>query len=1027
MFPKEMKFYQRRANTFRDRVRPEIYSDRIDLNCEYAVSKDPVEFKDRLALSYAPLAKDEKWGENWDSAWFHVTGTVPERFAGKEIALLVNVGGEALIFDADGTPVYGLTGGSVFSDGKYTKNRYLLKGSRSAGEKIDFWIEGAANQLFGLIFEQDKELRKEHPQGRFVGTLVDCSLAVFERELWNLHLDLEVLLSLIEGLPENDFRRSRWLTVISKAADAYNDNPDNASAARAVLKQIYDIAPSGSMMTAHGVGHAHIDTGWLWPVRETIRKCARTFSSQLALMEEYPEYVFGASAAQHYAFTKQHYPALYRKIKEAVAAGKWEIQGGMWVEADCNLISGESMVRQFLHGKNFFMDEFGFDVKNLWIPDVFGYSAALPQILRKSACDFFLTQKLSWNQFNRFPYQSFRWQGIDGSEVLTHFPPEDTYNSMVYPKNFMDAQNRYTESDTLSDFMCLYGIGDGGGGPFTELVERGKRQAALDGCPHFQFDRADRFFEKIDEKRSELPVWKGELYFEFHRGTFTTQSRTKRNNRKCEQLLTMTEFICSMLPPDQYPAKELDGAWKLLLLNQFHDIIPGSSITKVYETTEKEHAQLIALCESLMKRAEETLFPKAADHALVLNSLSYDYDMLVELPETWNGRTVTDETGAPLPVQHENGRTVVRVFLPKSSITVLKKGPANETPAQTGSADLVLENNEVRYTFSPDARLIEAVDKTTGASILKPGEAGNVLSLYVDNPISFDAWDVDIYYQNQEPLHPSAVKARKTVCGSLRSMLEFELKISGSTIRQTVVLESDGTRLDFKTSVEWKESHRMLRTAFPVDIFTDSASFDIQYGYVRRTMTNNTSWDMAQFEVVGQRYADISNDTRGVALLNDCKYGYKVKDGVLDLALLRSTTHPDSSADLGRHEFTYSLLPHKGNLVNSNVMSQAALLNRAPRVIDGAANGALPPCSLDSDAITLEIVKKAEKEDCLVIRAVETKGANSKGVLKLRSEKMRVIETNLLEWTEETEYSTSSGAVELTLKPFEIKTFKLKV
>lgn len=1026
MFPKEVEFYWRRANVFRDRVKEEIYSEQVDLQCEYARSQDPVKFPDRLALAYKPLHRGEKWGENWESAWFHITGSVPEHFAGREIALLADFGGEALIFDAEGTPVYGLTNASAFSD-RYTKNRYLLKGSHSAGEKLEFWIEGAANGLFGLVFEKEKELRRQHPQGRFTGTLVSCSLAVFEREVWHLYLDLLVLCSLIEGLPENDFRRGRFLHRISKAADAYNDTPGNAAAARAVLKQIFDVAPSASMMTAHAVGHAHIDTGWLWPVRETIRKCARTYSSQLALMEEYPDYVFGASAAQHYAFVKEHYPSLYRKIRSAIASGQWEIQGGMWVEADCNLISGESMVRQFLHGKNFFMDEFGFDVKNLWIPDVFGYSAALPQIIRKSGCEFFLTQKLSWSQFNRFPYQSFRWQGIDGSEVLTHFPPEDTYNSMLQPKELMHAQNRYTEGDTLSDFMSLYGIGDGGGGPFTELVEIGRREAALDGCPHVQFDRADRFFERLNEHRPELPVWKGELYLELHRGTLTTQSRTKRNNRKCEQILTETEFLCSLLPAEQYPAKELDGAWKLLLLNQFHDIIPGSSITKVYETTEKEHAQLLALCESLIARASGELFPKSADHALVLNSLSCDCETLVELPASWNGFSVLDDSGAELPVQQENGRTLVQLFLPKSSLTLLKKGARGVTPdAKRVSDDLVLENGLVRYTFSPDGRLLEAIDKTTGESILKPGESGNVFSLYVDNPICWDAWDVDVYYPRQEALHPTPVRARKTVSGPLRSVLEFELALSASTIRQTVVLESSGTRLDFHTEVEWHESHRMLRTAFPVNIFSDTASFDIQYGYVRRTMLNNTSWDMAQFEAVGQRYADISDHSHGVALLNDCKYGHKVKDGVLDLALLRSSTAPDSSADQGHHTFTYSLLPHKGALVDSNVMSQSALLNRRPRVIDGVKNGALPPCVLESDSVSLEVVKKAEKENCLVIRAVETHGAAAKAVLHLRDKALRVIETNLLEWTEDAVFQPVNGDLELTFRPFEIRTFKLK-
>ena len=1026
MFLKELEFFQRRIRVFHERVKTELCSQRINPHCEYAVSKEPVTFEDRLRLAYKPISAGEKWGESWESAWFHITGTVPGHFAGKELSLLLNTGGESLVFDSEGTPVYGLTGNSWFAP-NYTKTRYPLKGSRASGATLEFWVESAANLLGGMLFDEDKTLRREHPQGRFTGSLVTCALAVFDRELWGLHLDLEVLISMIEGLPEKDFRISRYVSVISKAADVYNEDPGNAAAARSVLKRIFDIAPSGSMMTMHGTGHAHIDTGWLWPVRESIRKCARTFSSQIAMLEEYPEYIFGASSAQHYAFMKQHYPALYEKIKKAVADGRWEILGGMWVEADCNLISGESMVRQFLHGKNFFLDEFGFDVKNVWIPDVFGYSATLPQIAKQCGCDYFLTQKLSWNQYNQFPYHTFRWQGIDGSELLTHFPPENTYNSMLAPQAAMEAQNNYKEGDVLSDFMSLYGIGDGGGGPFPELVEHGRRMAALDGCPHFKFDRADRFFETIDAKRAELPVWKGELYFEMHRGTLTSQARTKRGNRKAEQMLALAEFVCSMPPLGQYPAEELDRAWKLLLLNQFHDIIPGSSIDQVYQTTEAEHRQILATCEKLLKKAEAALFPAQKDSAVVLNSLSYDYNALVELPDSWNGCSVTDETGTPLPVQHENGKTVVQVFLPKTSITPIRKGPACRVPVQTDPDDLVLENDLVRYSFAPDARLLHALDKTTGGSILKEGENGNILSVYTDNPICWDAWDIDIYYPHQTPCRPIAVHAGKKISGKLRSVLEFELQISNrSTIRQTVILESGSMRLDFKTEVDWHEQHRMLRTAFPVNIFTGEASFDIQYGYVRRSMTNNSSKEIAQFEVCGQRYADISDDMRGVALLNDCKYGHKVKNGVIDLALLRAPTYPDSTADQGLQEFRYSLLPHRGNLIHSEVMAQAALLNRPPRIIDGAAKGACRPvCELESDALSLEIIKKAEKEDCLVIRIVETRGTPAKGLLKFHRRNLRLVETDPLEWKNAYEYKIIDDTVELTMNPFEIKTFKL--
>lgn len=1024
MFTKEYTLYCKRAEAFRKRVKESMYGEAVDMTCEYAASKDPVAFKDRLSLNYKTIRAGEKWGETWDSAWFRLSATVPENFAEKELVLLYDACGESLIFDADGTPVYTLTGGTVFAEG-YAKSRYVI-GSRKPGEKLEFWIESAANGLFGLVLDSG-DLNPKHPYGQFIGNLNTAKLAVFRREIWDLYLDLDIAVDLVQGLPENDYRRHRFVRIICNAANAYNENPANAGKAKEALKELFSLRAADSAMTAHAVGHAHIDSGWLWPVRETIRKCARTFAAQIDLIEKYPDYVFGASAAQHYAFTKEHYPELYKKIKQAVKEGRWEIQGGMWVEADCNLISGESMVRQFLHGKNFFMDEFGFDVKNLWIPDVFGYSAALPQIIRKAACDYFLTQKMSWSQFNKFPYQTFKWKGIDGSEVITHFPPENTYNSLLQPRLLMEAQNTFMERDTLTDFMSLFGIGDGGGGPTEEQIERGRRMENLECCPKLKFDRADRFFDELSKKAELLPTWKGELYLELHRGTLTTQSRTKRNNRRLEQLLTTVEFLSSMLPLEQYPAKELDKAWKLLLLNQFHDIIPGSSITRVYQNTEKEHAELIALCDRLLDRAGAELFAKDENAATLLNSLSYDYDAVVELPESWNGFTVCDAAGTVLPTQTENGRTTAIVHLPKSSLVTVRKGEKNAAGAVTDSQELILENDFARYVFSPAAELIEAYDKVARRSILKPGSKGNVLSMYVDFPVSWEAWDIDIYYNQQFLAHPESVSARKIICGGVRSALEFELKISGSTIRQTVVLEHTGARLDFRTTAEWHEDRKMLRTAFPVNAFADEAGFDIQYGYIKRSMNNNSSWDIAKFEVAAQRYADISEDSWGAALLNDCKYGHKVKDGVIDLALLRAPKHPDYDADLGHHEFTYSLLPHSGDLIHSNVMSQAALLNRGIRVFDGTAGmGVQPVCKLDSDSVTLEVVKKAEKEDCLVVRMVETKGRAADAELKLSDGSLKVSGTNLLEWTEEAEYSNENGGVKLTFAPFEIKTLKIR-
>lgn len=1024
MFTTEYTLYFKRAEAFREHVKESMYGDSIDLTCEYAVSREPVAFKDRLSLRYQPIHEGEKWGESWESAWLRFTATVPESFEGKELVLLYDTGGESLIFDASGTPVYALTGGSVFAE-NFAKSRYVI-GRKKAGESLEFWIESAANMLFGLVLDSGN-LHPQHPYGYFAGMLKTAKLAVFRREIWNLFLDLDIAIEIVKGLPENDYRRHRFVRILSNAANAYNETPANAEKSREILKGILSLRAADSAMTAHAVGHAHIDSGWLWPVRETIRKCARTFAAQIDLIEKYPDYIFGASAAQHYAFTKEHYPELYKKIKQAVKEGRWEIQGGMWVEADCNLISGESMVRQFLHGKNFFMDEFGFDVKNLWIPDVFGYSAALPQIIRKSACDYFLTQKMSWNQFNKFPYQTFKWKGIDGSEVITHFPPENTYNSLLQPKLLMEAQNTFMERDSLTDFMSLFGIGDGGGGPTEEQIERGRRMADLECCPKVKFDRADRFFEELSKKADLLPTWKGELYLELHRGTLTTQSRTKRNNRKLEQLLTTVEFLASMLPFSDYPAKELDKAWKLLLLNQFHDIIPGSSITKVYQNTEKEHAELIQLCSTLLQRSGAKLFPEDSNAATLLNSLSYDYDTVVELPESWNGCTVLDDAGNELPTQKENGRTTAIVHLPKSSVVTVRKGGKSAEDAAVDSADLVLENDFARYVFSPTAALIEAYDKVNDRHILKPGCKGNDLSLYVDFPVNWEAWDVDIYYSQQFLAHPESVRARKIVDGGVRSALEFELRISGSTIRQIVVLDRTGARLDFRTAVEWHEDRKMLRTAFPIQVFADDASFDIQYGYVKRSMNDNTSWDIAKFEVAAQRYADISEANWGTALLNDCKYGHKVKDGVIDLALLRAPKYPDYDADQGHHEFTYSLLPHSGDLIHSDVMAQGALLNRGVAVFDGCSAGnAAQICTLESESVTLEVVKKAEKENCHVVRMVETLGCPGSAVLHLSDPALKVSSTNLLEWTDEAEFRNENGTVRLEFAPFEIKTIKIR-
>ncbi len=1029
---KEYVQYLKRAQNFFQRLQGEFFADTRVMAASRAWSELPVPYADRLKGDFKPLAEGDCWGKLWESAWIHAEFAIPAEWAGAEIALKLNVGGEALLFDAEGVPEFSFTNTCIYSS-QYRKEIYPLIARAAAGQKLDLWIEAAANGLFG------DELNPAEPsQGCTLGIVESLRCGVFRREVWSLRLDVEVLLGSIAGrlfaeastspYRERGRRATQILMAINPAIDVYADNPDNAARARAELAGELALPATASAMEITAVGHAHIDTGWLWPVRETIRKCARTFSSQVKLLEEYPDYVFGASQAQHYWFVKHHYPELYAKIKKYVAEGRWEIQGGMWVEADCNVTSGESMVRQFLHGKNFFMDEFGFDVKNLWLPDVFGYSAAMPQIIRKSDCDYFLTQKISWSQFNKFPYHSFLWRGIDNTEVLTHFPPEDTYNTLLVPDQLNYGVDNYSEAPAVPEFLSLFGIGDGGGGPKAEYVERGLRVSDYEAAPKVKFGRADSFFASLSRYRDQLPTWVGELYLELHRGTLTTQSATKRNNRKCEEALAAAEFISSCLPAADYPAAELDHAWKTVLLNQFHDIIPGSSIREVYTVTEAEHAEVLATCRTLIERACAKLGCADPDAVTVVNTLSSAYANPVRLPDGWKGFAAETADGVQLATQSDADGVWILGSFPANSFTVLKKGAPLSSASAPTDRSLVLENALVRYEFDRSARLVRAFDKETRRDILAAGSQGNLLTLYVDIPNNWDAWDIDFFYENEAQETPAPVSAAVKSCGIVRRALAFELTIGKSAIRQEVVLPANSKRLEFHTEVDWKEDRRMLRVGFPTSVVTTAASFDIQYGLIKRPTHRNTSWDKARFEVAAHRYVDLSDHAFGVALLNDCKYGHKVSGNTLDLNLLRATAYPDYAADRGTHRFSYALLPHAGTLEESTVYAEAASFNRPPVIAAGVAMcEAVPPCRLiEAEGAALAVVKKAEKSDDTVIRLVETRGRTGIARLLCANPRAALVETNLVEWSEENTIQSEAGVVEIELAPFEIKTFFIR-
>ena len=1005
-------------NLFLKRHSSDFYRESVQLSAIYASSDDPVPYSERKNLHYKNIAEGERWGGKWQSAWFELSGTVPESWQGKEVVLQLLFNCEAMLFDKNGTPVCGFSGGSIF-DAWFNREYYRL-GRVSGGEKFDFSVEAAANHLFGVNVQPEAD----YPEGEFDAVIKKMCLTVFDQEVWDFISDMRVLFSVLKALPQNDYRYSQLLRALNEAVCIYQDMPENASKAKEVLKKFLSYPAAASALTVHAVGHAHLDVGWLWPVKESIRKAARTFSTQLDLMEKYPEYIFGASQPQLYQFIKDNYPALFEKIKAQVKSGRWELQGGMWVEADCNIPNGESLVRQFLHGKNFFMDEFGVDVKNLWLPDVFGYSAAMPQIIRKSGCDWFLTQKLSWSQINRFPHEAFHWQGIDGSRVLTHFLPEKNYNSDLLPEKLIAAQNNFAENSFLTRFISLFGMGDGGGGATAEYLENRRREENLEYTPKVRCSRADEFFDLLKSDADQLESWNGELYLEYHRGTYTVQAATKRNNRKCEELFAAAEFLFSHLPLEKYPSEFMDRAWKIFLCNQFHDILPGSSITRVYKKADEDYEKIISGCRSEISRAAEELFARDENSIVLVNTLSSKYNGVIELPETWKNFRITDENSRTLPTQVEKGRLFALVTLDGTSFSVIRRKEKIENKEVAKAENLVLENRFVRYEFAENGQLISAVDKESDREFLSA--PANVLSIYHDRANLFEAWDIDIFYE-QEKNAVLEGEFSGSFSGDVRSGLEFSYRYGKSAIRQRVTLTPESRCLDFETAVSWHESRRMLRTAFPLTVQSPEALFDIQYGYVRRATHDNTSWEKAQFEVCAHKFADLSDAAGGAALLNDCKYGYKVKGNTIDLALLRSPKHPDFYADMGEHIFTYSLCLHNSSMTASTVQESAAALNRQPLIFNRfTLRGISPAVRINGSGATLSALKKAEKEDCLIIRLVESKGEFSKITLELSDKNAILTETNLIEWENGAELTAENGKIDLRFTPFEIKTFKLK-
>lgn len=959
--------------------------------------------------------------------WFTRQLTVPQSFAGRPVWLHVRTQIDERD-DAQNPQFLLFLDGEVAQGMDMNHRDILLAREAQPGKTYRIDLQAYTGTLH-TEFRLFAELRETDP------------------EILGLYYDLSVPLEAFprlapDGKPKRDLTRALndAVNLLDLRTPYSAEFAASVRAARALLqKTVYGELAGQNEVIASCIGHTHIDVGWLWTVAQTREKAARSFSTVLRLMDEYPNYRFMSSQPQLYEFVKERYPELYARIRQRVAENRWEPEGGMWVEADCNLTSGESLTRQFLYGKKFFAQEFGRDSRILWLPDVFGYSGALPQIMKKCGVDFFMTTKLAWNETNQFPYDTFRWRGIDGSEVLTHLVTTldvgqseknffTTYNGHLHPDAILGGWHRYQNKDINNDILITYGYGDGGGGPSRAMLETSARmEKGVEGIPKVRQVFAGTYFDELSARVKEnprLPVWEGELYFEFHRGTYTSMARNKRANRKAEFRMMDLELLSVMAEPlgMAYPASELESMWKTILINQFHDILPGSAIREVYEQSQKEYLALDARTQA-MAQERKTALAGPGEGVTVFNTTGFLRSDVVELGDC-PAEALRGADGAQYPVQHTADGAVafLPALPPKGYVTLgaVRDAPAVQNPFVCGKN--ALETPFYTAEFTPDGRFGRLYDKKENREVFKAGQCGNLLRMYEDKPAQYDNWNIDCYYTEK---YWDVEKPRKmcwTESGPVRATLHLEWKISNSTIAQDVHFYADSPRIDFVTTVDWHDHQHLLKALFPVAVHTDEATFDVQFGNLTRKVNTNTSWERARFETCGQKWVDLSEGHYGVSLLNDCKYGHSVQEGCIGLTLLKSGTSPNPAADQETHHFTYALLPHAGDWRTGGTVRQSYFLNQPAQTLSGGKPGtSVSLLSVDAPNAVVETVKRAENGKGTVVRLYESDNALTTVTLQWRRPFAAVQECNLLEHPIAA-LSAQGNSVTFSLKPYEIKT-----
>ena len=996
----DRQIVESRIGRFTDqRINPAVYQSRSQVTMTaWTVPDEPVPFADAVAEKFEPIEPGTPWGKPWGTMWIHATGTPPADWfdsrgrlpRGTALELLVELGftggpgfnAEGLAYRPDGTTVKAIA----------PFNNWIALDPR---KPLDLYIEAAANPDvpgFQPTPMGDKATAGNGP----IYTLRSIEFVLRNTVVWELQQDVSVLTSLMHALPFDIPRRHEILRALERMLDVM-DPDDVAGTAAAGRAQLVDVLAQPAYASAHkviAVGHAHIDSAWLWPVRETVRKCARTFSNMVDLMDRYPDFRFACSSAQQFAWIKANYPDLFAKITAKVKVGQFVPVGGMWVEADTNMPGGEAMARQFVAGKRFFLDNFDVDTPECWLPDSFGYSAAMPQIVKAAGSDYFLTQKISWNQTNRMPHHTFLWEGIDGTRVFTHFPPVDKYNSDLGGSDLGHAQRNYRDMGAGTVSLVPFGWGDGGGGPTREMIAAAERTHSLEGSPAVTMGSPIEFFEEAEAEYPRPPVWSGELYLELHRGTYTSQANTKQGNRRSEHLLREAELwatTAAVRGEFDYPYDELEEIWHLVLLQQFHDILPGSSIAWVHQDAERNYAAVAKRLEAVLAAALGELSGKGRK-SLRFNASPFAIDGVGAL-----GAGSSSVSESAVPKKYRSG--------------------------------YVLDNGVLRVVISSKGLVTSMVDAASGREAIAPGASGNLLQLHRDTPNVWDAWDIDEFYRHVVT-DLTAIESLAVDGADVVVVRSF----GKSRIVQRLSLPAGSSALEITNEIDWHESQKLLKLAFPFDVHADRSASETQFGHIFRPTHSNTSWDFAKFEICAHRWVHVGETGYGVAVANDSTYGHDIgrrtRDGggtttTVRLSLLRAPRYPDPNADQGAHTLKVSVRP--GSSIGDAV-EEGYRINLPTRTVRGGVDSVEPLVRVSNPAVVVEAVKLAEdRSGDVIVRLYESRGGRARASVTADFDFETVEFTDLLERSVDgPAFTTDGNTIEFEVRAFQLLTLRYR-